>query len=36
MANRKQQFHSIAQGQPGAGHLTAAWEHLVGHEYGAQ
>lgn len=35
MTDRKQQFHDIAQGKPGAGHLTAAWEHLVGHEYGA-
>lgn len=36
MSNRRQQFYDIAQGKPGAGHLTAAWEHLVGHEYGAE
>ncbi|KFI59802.1 uroporphyrinogen decarboxylase family protein [Bifidobacterium cuniculi] len=36
MVNRRAQFHAIASGEPGAGHLTAAWQHLIGHEYGAE
>lgn len=39
MSTRREQFHNIArksvpEGEPT--HLTSAWQHLVGHEYGAE
>ena len=39
MPTRREQFHNIARKSVPEGepiHLTSAWQHLVGHEYGAE
>ncbi|NEG69595.1 uroporphyrinogen decarboxylase family protein [Bifidobacterium choloepi] len=33
--NRREEFRNIANGTAGVPYLTSAWQHLVGHEYGA-
>ena len=34
--DKKQSFHDILQGEGNVPYLTSAWQHLIGHEYGAQ
>ena len=34
--DRRTQFHQIAHGQTSRPWLTSAWQHHIGHEYGAE
>lgn len=34
--DKKQAFHDILKGEGNVPYLTSAWQHLIGHEYGAQ
>ena len=34
--DRRTQFHQIAHGQGNQAWLTSAWQHHIGHEYGAE
>lgn len=36
MANRRAVFHDIATHKSETPYLVGAWQHLVGHEYGAK